>query len=287
MTVTAPPRPPRPPRQPDPVERPDPEALIEEARQRARRRRRAYAAAAAALALLGVSLAVVFGRPESSQSAATGPPAPPTAADDDDAATLVARYANNGFGFVYVYADGRVISSGPDPAVNSSKSPIVRRLNAAGLDAVRSGAVKPSAFVWQVNPSLAGLWADAEPRTWEPPKYAVCPNGPRVIEHLPAPAQALLRGKERTYTSSVVTFRGSRELTAAPTECFEVSRAEATLLRLTLLAAGLPIPPGDYPGIWRNYEPPTDPDAYIPWSGYPPAAMHVFVALPHGELFAR
>jgi Tol biopolymer transport system component len=84
VTVTAPPRPPK-RRDPvaarprDPVERSDPEALIEEARQRARRRRLTYAAGAV-LALIGVSLVTILGRGEPSESAAAEPAARPAAA---------------------------------------------------------------------------------------------------------------------------------------------------------------------------------------------------------------
>ena len=82
MTVTAPPRPPQtppPPHRGDPVERPDPEALIEEARQRARRRRLMYAAGAL-VALIGISLITILGRGEPSQGAAAEPFAQPGAA---------------------------------------------------------------------------------------------------------------------------------------------------------------------------------------------------------------
>src|SRR6266511_218168 len=66
MTVTAPPRPPGPT---DPVERNEPEALIEEARRRARRRRRLYVAGAAVVALGGAALFAFLERGGGSQSA--------------------------------------------------------------------------------------------------------------------------------------------------------------------------------------------------------------------------
>lgn len=67
MVVTAPPRPPRPS---DPVERDEPEALIEEARQRARRRRRIYASVAAFALLAGVSVVTLVERTAVPQDAA-------------------------------------------------------------------------------------------------------------------------------------------------------------------------------------------------------------------------
>jgi TolB protein len=69
--ITAPPLP--------PAREHDPEALIEEARQRARRRRLLYLAGAL-LALVGISLITILGRGEPSQGAAAEPAAPPDAA---------------------------------------------------------------------------------------------------------------------------------------------------------------------------------------------------------------
>ena len=223
MTVTAPPRPPR---QPDPVprdpvERDDPEALIEEARQRARRRRRLYGAVAAGLALIGVSLFVVFGRPEASQSAASDPPAVPFVSDDE--ATVVAQYAKFPFGWVFVYDDGRVLwhQYGPESGA------LERRLTADGLDLVRSGDLPASAFLralshaahptwnmkhpnWSVNhpnwgaPLPTGVWVDPEFRTYAPSRYALIlkQDEASVLQRLPASARALLRGRERTYRTS-------------------------------------------------------------------------------------
>ena len=67
MVVTTPPRPPRPS---DPVERDDPEALIEEARRRARRRRRLYASVAAIALLAGVAAVTLVERTASPRDAA-------------------------------------------------------------------------------------------------------------------------------------------------------------------------------------------------------------------------
>src|SRR5262245_52184089 len=84
MTVTAPPRPPQPS---DPLEREeieDPEALIEEARQRTRTRRRRYAAVAlGAGAAAGLSLYFFVGGGTSAQptdALASSPAAAPVAA---------------------------------------------------------------------------------------------------------------------------------------------------------------------------------------------------------------
>ena len=78
MTVAAPPRPPNPG---DPLEheRPDPEALIEEARERARQRRRKYTALATLVALVGVAAFAIFDRVAHSQTASPAPSARPGA----------------------------------------------------------------------------------------------------------------------------------------------------------------------------------------------------------------
>jgi hypothetical protein len=68
----------------------DPEALIEEARQRARRRRLRYAAATAVLALIAVSLIIVLGRSGPSLSASPASPVPAGAPDPGEAASIVA-----------------------------------------------------------------------------------------------------------------------------------------------------------------------------------------------------
>jgi hypothetical protein len=238
--IAAPPSSPRPQ---DPVERDDPEALIEEARQRARRRRRLYGAAAAGLALLGVSLFVIFGRPDPSQSASPEPPAQPIVADSEDAATLVAHFGEFHVGWVAVYADGRVIIGERTTelrAVNSLDS-VERRLTADGLERVRSGEIEPRAFLEEsvikgsISNLPAGTWADPEFKDYEPTRYGMFwfgekgpGNGPfdatKALSRLPAPVQALLRGKERTYKRVVFPLGPSG------VEYFEVSAGRAKLV---------------------------------------------------------
>jgi hypothetical protein len=253
---------PRPPLQGDPVQRDDPEALIEEARQRARRRRRLYGAAAALLALLGIVLFASFGRPEPSQSAAAEPPALPIVSDGE--ATLLAQYAKFGYGWVFVYEDGRVLwhqygsKFDPTHAHIGDYVPKERRLTADGLDLVRSGALPASAFLralsyqnhgnaetWTTGTSLpAGLWADPEFKAYAPSRYAVC-NGPGeslagLVQGLPAPARALLRGKERTRAPGSL-YPGDQ--LSWPLACFVVSAEEAGVLKAVVPIEPWPILP--------------------------------------------
>jgi hypothetical protein len=264
--VTASPRPPLPR---DPVERDDPEALIEEARQRARRRRRLYGAAAALLALLGIVLFASLGRPEPSQSAAADPAALPVATDDE-AATLVAHWGEIHVGYVLVYGDGRVIvypdlhAVIPGPFDWSAEwNPgfeglLERRLTADGLDLVRSGAVQPSAFLpdervvgaagTESKTSLpAGTWADPGFTPYVASRYAICDwergaSAEAALGRFPASVRPLLRGKEQTYTNPGLFM--APEL--APRECFEVSAEESRFLEALDLVVVPVLPHGDY-----------------------------------------
>jgi hypothetical protein len=283
MSVIAPPDPP-------PVEEheldpgsagDDPEALIEEARQRARRRRLKYAAATAVLALIGVSLMTVVGRPDPSQSASSGSPAPAGPLDQDDAAAIVAKYGAFHVGFVFVYADGRVISmpdlgaywpptAGYKPGTGAPRL-FERRLTAAGVDLVRSGAVQPAVFLDRPSLLPAGIWADPEFKTYEPSRYAIClgdggwtDDPTRLIGRLPAAAQTVLRGKERTYLAPRLEFPPDN---ATPFTCFEVS-TEA--LRETLIGAG---------ATMESAQLPPDPD-YVHLFGS--VGAWVTPILPHG-----
>jgi hypothetical protein len=229
---------------------PDPEALIEEARQRARRRRRLYGAVAAGLALLGVSLFVVFGRAEPSRSASPEPAAGPVPSSDGEA-TVVAQYAKFPFGWVFVYDDGRVLLHRYGPEAGA----LERRLTADGLDLVRSGALPARDFIrafspepnhpnwfrfhpnWRANHpnwskvSLpAGLWADPEFRTYASSRYALIikedPEAP-ALQRLPASARAVLSGKRRTYRTGDWYFP---EIPSWEWGFFLVSAEEASVL---------------------------------------------------------
>jgi hypothetical protein len=69
-----------------------------------------------------------------------------------------------------------------------------------------------------------------------PPRYAICPS--REVDLLPAPAQALLRGKEHNYpTPAQALLRGQEH--NYPHECFEVTTEEARALEDILNDAGL------------------------------------------------
>ena len=146
-------------------------------------------------------------------------------------------------GWVYLYTDERVIWS-PDGGTIYEL-----RLSAAGVDLFRSASVslKEEVFNWVLNqcpgvgcvspPLPVNAWDDAEIRAWVPSKYAICYLGPRddiepsrVVGLLPAPAQALLGGKERTYRPDP---EHSRHV-----ECSEVTTEQARSLDEILDDAG-------------------------------------------------
>ena len=77
----------------------------------------------------------------------------------------------------------------------------------------------------------ADAWVDSERRPYAPPRYAVCYGDPggyedpsRLLRLLPPPAEAILRGKERTYRPEALA------VVNALVECFEVSTEEARAL---------------------------------------------------------
>jgi hypothetical protein len=260
VTVTAPPRPPRPS---DPVERDDPEALIEEARQRTRRRRRRYAATAVLLAIIGVSLIIVLARPGPSENAAAGLPAPAGATDQDDAATVIAHDVQMHWAWVLAYADGRVVWQFDGLAIyrgyTAGPSALFeRRLTPDGVDLVRSGAIPPHTLLGQLSPAWcaegdercpiphnpsalpAGTWADSEIRTYEPSRWAIGALSESEIARFPAAAQALLRGAGRTTYNNVFLLYPEDPDRHRPIESLELTTAEVSALRAALIDAGIP-----------------------------------------------
>jgi hypothetical protein len=224
------------------------------------------------LALLGIVLFASFGRPESSRSASAEPPALPIVSDDEPA-TIVAHYGRFHEGWVIVYDDRRVIAHSALSTMGWSGSMYERRLTADGLDRVRSGAVPASAFLYEFYPGTAladwepfppsgelppgfaatpklpaDTWADPDFKTYVASRYALC-DATSGLGRLPAPVQTLLRGKERTYTNVDLvsqSFTGS----SPPEQCFEVSAAEAGVLKGALVVEPWPILPH---GEWVNW----------------------------------
>ena len=256
MNVTAPPRPPR---GSDPLERAELEALFEEARQRQRRRRRVLGILASLAAIGAVLVLAVSGRTGLGRSAALEFSDMAGASDEGKRAELIVHLFEMHNGYVLAYSDGRVIWQ--FDLGNQGESPMFeRRLTPLGVDLIRSGAVRPSALLRETTPlgdvaSVSSLPADAwaEPAIgkYVPSRYAVCPSltdpvhvpgmtrnrlsdPMRIVDHIPAAARMLLRGKERIYDNVGLLF----EAEPSPTACFEVSAPEARDLRNTFIAAG-------------------------------------------------
>jgi hypothetical protein len=241
MNITTP----LPPDLSDPVGRDIEDAVIKEAKRRARRRRRRRIyATTALLALLGASLLVFFGRPgpPSQGGASDGAPAlssPAAPAGRDQAATIVARWGLIHRGWTLVYDDGRVMVY-PDAG-----QVLERRLTAQGLDRVRSGAIQPRALLEWPSSQPADTWAAAEFTPYLPSRYAACywwrnslQDATQMLGRLPAPVQALLRGRERTYRNVDLVARPYDHSIAARVECSEVSAQEAPVVIETLEVAG-------------------------------------------------
>jgi hypothetical protein len=145
---------------------------------------------------------------------------------------LIADYDEFRVGFVFVYADGRVISQRAIASSGSGKTN-EQLLTPEGVALVRSGAVSAEDFLLSSSPVPASAWEEAEGRPYAPARYAVCfyregadanpgtVNGgyeypSSVLRFLPSRAREILTGKEHTY--------GSGEDTV---ECSEVPTNEA------------------------------------------------------------
>jgi hypothetical protein len=96
---------------------------------------------------------------------------------------VIARFKTHQFhGQVFVYADGRVITSWGRRRVGVEQ----QRLTPEGIDLFRSGAVEPHRFSRPRGPSLpAGAWADPDARPYVPSRYAVCYAEIRTLHNVP------------------------------------------------------------------------------------------------------
>jgi hypothetical protein len=155
-------------------------------------------------------------------------------------------------GWVILYTDGRVIWTPDGGAIYEM------RLSLAGVKLFRSAPVSLKQAVFNqvfyqcpgvacVSSLPANAWEDAEITAWVPSKYAICYLGPRdyiepsrVVGLLPAPAQALLDGKERkTHPDPGVPDPTTEKgYTRPPVECSEVTTEQARALDEILRDAG-------------------------------------------------
>jgi hypothetical protein len=262
MTVAAPPRPPqfREAAEHDPGEALIKEA---QQRARRRRWFYGGAAAAMVVIAAVAGFSALSGDSSPPPGAARNIPTPPTPIDPglpgpEQASTLLTSWTGpNTYGFVY--ADGRVIwqdtrlANYVNPFVGSWDSvdwldyvapPRERRLSPRGLELVRAGKITAQDLkghwpqpcpggtcpfdYW--GPNLPkNAWAEPTWRTYKPFQYAVWfPSLPmddadQVLAQLPAPVQALLRDKQRTYAMDETQGM-------PPFESFEITPAEAAIL---------------------------------------------------------
>jgi hypothetical protein len=196
---------------------------------------------------------------------------------------LILQYQHVGIGWVYLYADGRVLWSFLGPTYE-------RRLSPAGVDLVRSGAIEPSVFLRQclacTKPVLpAGSWADTEIKQYVPSRYAMCHfeltrfRPSRFLDRLPSFAQELLGGKEQPYqgvTDTIVDDGGPAQLELqARIDCWEVTTGDARALDEVLSDAGFE--------EWRST--PGGVLAFVPPADLGHGTdLWLTPVLPHGEL---
>jgi hypothetical protein len=163
---------------------------------------------------------------------------------------VIAEYAEIHVGWVYVYADGRVLWF-PGRKANTDGPIFEQHLTPEGIHLVRAGDLYAAAFLDQgSNPVPAGALADTEIKPYVPARYAICfssqdfvdglvvpsegtaPAGvidtvdpSTVVDQLPAAARDLLVGKEHTY--------GRRS------SCYELTTEDARALVEILRDAGV------------------------------------------------
>jgi hypothetical protein len=129
-------------------------------------------------------------------------------------------------------------------------------------------------FISRYTPLPAGAVDDHQVRLFIPSKYAICywsdgeHDASQVVDLLPASAQPLLRGKERTF----YPVGGLAEDPPIPVECHEVTTAEARNLDDVFEAAGIA---ADLP-TWKDPSEPTDGE----WNGI---GIQFTPLLPHGQ----
>jgi hypothetical protein len=263
------------------------EALIKEAKQRARRRRLLYGAVAVVVAIAAVAAFTIptssTPPPNDATPHVPAPPAVPLGAPlvqgPDASSTLLTSWGQIHVGYAFVYADGRVIwypdigaRVDPDTQVTGAQrrrradgvpapdgefryEVIERRLSPHGLELVRAGELTPRQFLnsYPDPHRREELWAEPTARLYEASTYAIChtpANLAPASAQLPASAQALLSGKQRTVDPKIGWSASSEPMSgylqmfaelelAFPSDCFEVTAAEASTLYQILDANGL------------------------------------------------
>jgi len=183
----------------------------------------------------------------------------------DAASTLLASWGRFHTGYVFVYADGRVIfypdTAGmwvrPDGRVTAYPDPLgtdppeegvvfrhavfERRLSARGLDLVRAGKLSFGSDLFSGGASnpyrRSKLWAERNAKVWQPSRWAIAVpwfvDATRWLQQLPVPVQDLLDGKQRTCHMHVANAHWMFPWGTEPDErgCFELTAAEFAAFR--------------------------------------------------------
>jgi hypothetical protein len=183
---------------------------------------------------------------------------------------------------IYVFADGRVIWGREGLSVW-----LEQRLTPEGVELVRSGVVRLDGQSLDPGSALPEGALEHRPiKAYVPSRFAVCPGywpwnteslePSSILAHLPVPAQALLRGNERTYDASGGVIGGN---SPPPFTCSEVTTEKARALDGIFLDAG----------IERIYElDNTTPSQWLVYEVRATAAIRqsfisMMPLLPHGE----
>ena len=168
---------------------------------------------------------------------------------------------------------------------------IERRLSPHGLELVRAGKLTPRQFLdsYPDPHRVEELWAEPTARLYEASTYAICHTPADLAPasaQLPASAQALLSGKQRTVDPKIgwssEPMPGDLEMVAElelafPSDCFEVTAAEASTLYQILDANGLFSQPGSWPGPSAG----TPPSGWIAGSRVAELRPGAWYSVPH------
>jgi hypothetical protein len=168
---------------------------------------------------------------------------PPEGADPSspEVGTPVGGFHKIHYGWVYIYADGRVISwadrTGLSPEPYGFHE---QRLTSEGVELVRSGALQPADLFLRPDEVPASAWEDPTMRPYVPYRYAICADD---LPFFPAAAKDLLRGKERTFDVGIPSAPDNDVFAGNPGryvtwKCFDLTTEKARALDAILSNAG-------------------------------------------------
>ena len=201
---------------PPPVEA----GVIREAKIRTRHRHLRYAIGITlGVMLLGAGALAMSGGPWSSSEERTSEGIPPIAGATFDDGRILAQWSKFHVGWLYVYADGRVLSY-PDrqaAAGHPNGGILERRLSPVGVEMVQTGEVELREFLSLSDALPTAAWSDPSAANYRPSRFALChapfsESPPReglrdvklIGDQIPIQLRSVLSGTELSFADPVV-----------------------------------------------------------------------------------